>query len=135
MFFKVYDKRINKRYILITHNSDRNIGGLEVAYMSKNVKHWFAQNLLVSENKNISFIPIGLENLRRLRNGRKKWFKNRTNKKTKIMLSSFNVFTNYKIRKPVKNLIENFHFVESKEFESTKDYFTNLVDYMFVIVP
>ena len=135
VFFKVYDKRINKRYILITHNSDRNIGGLEVAYMSKNVKHWFAQNLLVSENKNISFIPIGLENLRRLRNGRKKWFKNRTNKKTKIMLSSFNVFTNYKIRKPVKNLIEKFHFVESKEFESTKDYFTNLVDYMFVLCP
>ena len=51
------------------------------------------------------------------------------------MLSSFNVFTNYKVRKPVKNLIEKFHFVESKEFESTKDYFNNLVDYMFVLCP
>ena len=41
--FKYYDKKINNRYILITHNSDRNVGEEEISYISKNVIHWFAQ--------------------------------------------------------------------------------------------
>ena len=35
------------------------------------------------------------------------------NNKTKIMLSSF-CFHKYKIRMPVKNLIEKFHFVNQR---------------------
>lgn len=135
VFFNVYDKNINERYILITHNSDRNIGEFEIAHMSKNVIHWYAQNLLVEENKNVSFIPIGLENLRRLKSGRKRWFKKAINKKTKLILSSFNIFTNYKVRLPAQNFLNTLNFIDTKEIKSTKNYFDNLTNYMFVICP
>ena len=76
IFFSMYDKRIKNKYILITHNSDRNIGESEVSFMSENVIHWFAQNLTIPEKDTVTLIPIGLENIRRLKHGRRKWFKN-----------------------------------------------------------
>lgn len=134
-FFNHFDKKIINKYILITHNSDRNIGKVEFSNISDNVIHWFAQNLTIKENERISFIPIGLENLRRLKHGRKKWFKKYKKNKTKLILNSFNVFTNYEKRDRPKNLLSKLETVETKNFGSTRDYFNSLNDYMFVICP
>ena len=135
IFFTIYDKKIKNRYILITHNSDRNIGESEVSFMSKNVIHWFAQNLTIPEKDTVTLIPIGLENIRRLKHGRRKWFKNTNLNKTKLILSSFNIFTNYKKRSFLKDAIKNYKFVDSREINSTKEYFSKLNDYMFVVCP
>ena len=135
IFFTMYDKKIKNKYILITHNSDRNIGESEVSFMSKNVIHWFAQNLTIPEKDNVTLIPIGLENIRRLKHGRRKWFKNPNLKKSKLILSSFNIFTNYKKRSFLKDEIKNYKFVDSREINSTKEYFSKLNDYMFVVCP
>ena len=135
IFFNHFDKKIKNKYILITHNSDRNIGNEEFSNISDNVIHWFAQNLQIKENERISYIPIGLENLRRLKHGRKKWFKTHKKNKTKLVLNSFNIYTNYNKRYIPKDLLAKFETVDTKNFESTQDYFDNLNDYMFVICP
>ena len=135
VFFNHFDNKISNRYILITHNSDRNIGNKEFSKISKNVIHWFAQNLEIEENERISYIPIGLENLRRLKHGRKKWFKKNNKVKSKLVLSSFNSLTNYKKREMAKTQVAKYETVEIKNFESTEEYFYNLNDYMFVICP
>ncbi len=135
IFFKFYDKKINSRYILITHNSDRNVGEEEISYISKNVIHWFAQNLVIEEQENVSFIPIGLENLRRLKHGRKKWFKNVHGNKSKFILSSFDIYTNYQKRSLTKEELSEIDIVDTKYFDSTKEYYENLNNYMFAICP
>jgi len=135
IFFNHFDNKISNRYILITHNSDRNIGNKEFSYISNNVIHWFAQNLEIDENERISYIPIGLENLRRLKHGRKKWFKKNNKVKSKLILCSFNTLTNYEKRDTAKTQVAKYGTVEIKDFESTEEYFYNLNDYMFVICP
>ena len=100
IYFRYYHTKINVEYILITHNSDKNITEHEYKYIDKNIVHWFAQNLEINHKEKISLIPIGLENMRRLKFGRKKWFKNSSNK-TNNILFSFNLYTNYLKRQPV----------------------------------
>ena len=75
MYFKTIHKKIRNEYILITHNSDFDISDKEIANKDKKIVHWFAQNLVVKASSDISPIPIGLENLRRLKYGRRKWYK------------------------------------------------------------
>lgn len=99
IYFRHYHTKINFEYILITHNSDKNITEQEYLYVDKNIIHWFAQNLEINHKENISLIPIGLENMRRLKFGRKKWFKNSSNKTIDILFS-FNLYTNYLKRRP-----------------------------------
>jgi hypothetical protein len=135
IFFNYFDKKITNKYILITHNSDRNIGNEEFSNISDNVIHWFAQNLTIEENDRISFIPIGLENLRRLKHGRKKWFRSSKKIKSNLILNSFNTFTNYEKRDHPKNLLAKLETVDTKNFESTQKYFNSLNEYMFVICP
>ena len=68
-YFKEYHKKINAKYVLITHNSDLPIESDDLRYMDKKIKHWFAMKLNVKMNENISPLPAGLENLRYLHNG------------------------------------------------------------------
>lgn len=132
VFFKYYHSKINVKYILITHNSDRNITDNEYRYLDKNIIHWFAQNLEINNKEKISLIPIGLENLRRLKFGRKKWFKN-LSIKTNDILFSFNLYTNYlKRHSAFEALSDNFRF---ETFSNTEEYFENLKKSKFVISP
>ena len=62
-FFIEIHPFINNEYILISHNSDRNITQEEIKYMDNKILHWFAQNMEGKNNKT-SVISIGLENLR-----------------------------------------------------------------------
>jgi hypothetical protein len=53
---------INKKFVLISHNSDMNVtSGFCTLLESTYLEHWFAQNNLLQHQK-VSSIPIGLEN-------------------------------------------------------------------------
>ena len=132
IYFRYYHTKINVEYILITHNSDKNITEHEYKYIDKNIVHWFAQNLEINHKEKISLIPIGLENMRRLKFGRKKWFKNSSNK-TNNILFQFNLYTNYLKRQPVfEALNKNLEF---QIFSDADEYFKNLKKSKFVISP
>lgn len=132
IFFKYFHPKINAKYILITHNSDKNITQYEYNYLDENIIHWFAQNLEVEQNNRISLIPIGLENLRRLKFGRRLWFKNRLIKNNDILFS-FSINTNYSKRNlAYETLIK---FLDFKFFDNTREYFTTLNKSRFVISP
>tara|TARA_X000000368_G_scaffold406881_1_gene385680 strand:+ start:598 stop:1467 length:870 start_codon:yes stop_codon:yes gene_type:complete len=131
-YFLYFHPKINVEYILITHNSDKNITDHEYSYVDKNIIHWFAQNLEVNNREKISIIPIGVENLRRLKFGRKKWFKN-SSIKTNDILFSFNLYTNYLKRQPAfEALHKNLNF---EIYSNTEEYFENLKKTKFVISP
>ena len=99
IFFKTIFQEIKNDFVLITHNSDVNIESSHLEIIDSRVIHWFAQNLNIENKEKVSLIPIGLENLRRLKHGRRKWFSDPKKEKTKFILSSFNEFTNYKKRR------------------------------------
>ena len=134
IYFEIVHPKISNRYILITHNSDREISSKEIKFADDKIINWFAQNLTDSSNESLNFLPIGLENLRRLKYGRKKWFKQTISKKTKYILSSFNELTNFEERSGIAERLEN-NLIEYKEFTSVSSYFNNLIDYKYVICP
>lgn len=132
-FFKYFHPKINEKYILLTHNSDRNINEMEASYLDEKVLHWFAQNLGVVNNK-ISLLPIGLENLRRLKYGRKKWFSSDlVDIKTKNILFSFDLTTNYKERQKAYEVLNVD--LEYQIFSTPSKYFNELSKSKFVITP
>lgn len=132
IYFSHYHTKIDVKYILITHNSDRNITACEYKYIDEKIIHWFAQNLEINNEENISLIPIGLENLRRMKFGRKKWFKN-FSIKTNNILFSFNIYTNYlKRQKTFEALNNSLNF---QIFSNSQNYFENLNKSKFVISP
>jgi len=131
-YFLYFHPKIKTEYILITHNSDKNITDREYSYVDKNIIHWFAQNLEINNREKISIIPIGLENLRRLKFGRKKWFKN-ISIKTNDILFSFNLYTNYLKRQPAFEALQNN--LDFQIFSNPEEYFENLKRTKFVISP
>jgi len=131
-YFLYFHPKINTEYILITHNSDKNITDREYSYVDNNIIHWFAQNLEINNREKISIIPIGLENLRRLKFGRKKWFKN-ISIKTNDILFSFNLYTNYLKRQPAFEALQNN--LDFQIFSNPEEYFENLKRTKFVISP
>lgn len=135
IFFQTVHKKISHSYNLISHNSDTNITKKELSYLDDKIMHWYAQNLCVKSSDKISFIPIGLENLRRLKNGRKKWFSKPNQNKKSYILSSFNIFTNYQERSEINNKLNGNKLITIKNFESTREYFSELNNHKFVICP
>ena len=135
IFFKTIFQEIKNDFVLITHNSDVNIESSHLEIIDSRVIHWFAQNLNVENKEKVSLIPIGLENLRRLKHGRRKWFSNPDKEKTKFILSSFNEFTNYKKRGEINSTLRNNNLIDIKKYEKVEDYFSNLQEYRFIICP
>ncbi len=135
IFFNTIHEKINSNYILITHNSDFYIDKKTTSYADEKIIHWFAQNLVAESTKLISFIPIGLENRRRMKHGRKKWFKSIKSNKTSSVLLSFNEYNNFSERSLVKKALSRNKNIDSIDFENTEDYFNNLRKYKFVVCP
>jgi len=134
IFFSIHDPKITSKYILISHNSDKSPSREELNLISENVIHWFVQNLEFNNNSRISFLPIGLENKRWLKNG---IFRNTTDSdfKSKLVLSSFNVYNNYSVRKMVLDIANTNKNVENKKFSNSKTYFKELKQYKFILCP
>ena len=134
-FFIEIHPFINNEYILISHNSDRNITQEEIKYMDNKILHWFAQNMEGKNNKT-SVIPIGLENLRYQLNGVLSDFQSTENiEKSKITLLSFNVVTNNKERKKVLESLKNNRFIEKNSLGNHREYFEELKKYKFNLCP
>ena len=134
IFFSIHDPKITSKYILISHNSDKSPSREELNLISENVIHWFVQNLEFNNNSRISFLPIGLENKRWLKNG---IFRNTTDSdfKSKLVLSSFNVYNNYSVRKMVLDIANTNKNIENKKFSNSKKYFKELKQYKFILCP
>lgn len=134
IFFNIHDPKIKSKYILISHNSDKSPSREELNLISENVIHWFVQNLEINNNSRISFLPIGLENKRWLKNG---IFRNTTDSdfKSKLVLSSFNVYNNYSVRKMVLDIANTNKNIENKKFSNSKKYFKELKQYKFILCP
>ena len=104
-------------------------------YFDSKIAHWFTQNLCFDESENISLIPIGLENRRRLKSGRKIWFKDKNSLKSKNILASYDIYTNYEERFQIQELLKDNEIIHFDKFAKTKDYFNNLKDYRFILCP
>ncbi len=134
-YFKIQHPFISKNYYLITHNSQTNINDYIEKYLDEKIKHWYSINLELGENDKVSLIPLGLENLRRLRYGRRKWFSIKTTKKSNFILCSFSDYSNYEERKNIKKIANSLKLVDVIDFQSTENYFQILSGYKFIICP
>lgn len=135
-YFKKIHKKIENKYILISHNSDKNITEKEKEYLDDKVIYWFAQNLSIKQDEKLGVIPIGLENLRYHLNGELGDFVTKTNiVKKNMVLASFSVSTNQEVRENLLNLSKNKSFIEIKKFLDHKTYFENLKLYKFNLCP
>ena len=126
IFFKIQDPKIQNKYILISHNSDKSPSKEELGLISEKIVHWFVQNLEFSSFDRISYLPIGLEN--------KRWLRNHFNIATNFNSSSeikiatsemmhklnnkkpLNINEEYEIQKKFKKI-----FKESKNFIGLTD--------------
>lgn len=136
-------KKSNKKYILITHNSDYPIDIKRFSMKPCSIKKWFGQNVTIYHPDLIN-IPIGLEN--KIRSDKKPrtnhdWFLNnleRFNKKEKIKDT---IYCNWKPTHPSrKDIIKYFELNNIKiEFEkeqlSHKDYCEKLSNYKYIACP
>ncbi len=136
IFFNTFHHQINEKYILITHNSDKEIGKKESSYLDEKIIHWFAQNLSIESNNRISPLPIGLENKRYMNHVNYSVFRKdnfQTMEKIKIM-SSINPNTNEE-RKNMLTIFEKNNKVNNKIFNNYKNYLLNLSKHHFNLCP
>lgn len=119
-FFKLKNDLIVNKYILLTHNSDRNIDEKFLKFRNKNLIHWFAQNLSFDAH-NYSIIPIGFENRWRFKNGKLTNLKKDYSKNTKVhyIFSSFSEKTNEQ-RTQLNLITEEIDTIY--KFKSSKNY-------------
>jgi len=138
IYFENYHPEINNPYILISHNSDKNIEIEDIKYaQDKKIVHWFVQNLNVKSSDKISVLPIGLENLRYNKNGVVNDFLNisKITEQKNGVLCSFNENTNFTERGRLNEIINKIEFLENKKFDSTKEYLMSLNKSNFNICP
>ena len=138
IYFKICHPKIINNYILITHNSDRNITEREISFSDETIIHWFAQNLSVKSNDRISPLPIGFENRRYFNHGKiknLKYFSNLKSEKKNKILSSFTPSTNYFLRTEALNSTKDIKEVDIEKYDTPLDYLSNSKNYKFVICP
>lgn len=135
-FFINIEPFIDSKYLLITHNSDEEIGDHELKFYNENIIFWLAQNLQIPNSNKISVLPIGLENLRYQMNGVLDDFKTKVPvyKESKILLS-FNVKNNFKERPEIYDLFKQNKLVTYKTLSNHKEYIETLKQFKFNLCP
>lgn len=135
IYFSNFHNQVSNKYYLVTHNSNIEIGKYIDKYIDEKIIHWFALNLNINHPK-VTLIPMGLENLRRLRFGRKKWFKNKKFfKSDNYVLASFDIYKNFDEREPIFDILNDNKLVKFDKFNSKQEYFHNLRTFKFLICP
>ena len=115
--FNKYPKNFNGTSNLIIHNGDKIPGVNFLNAIREFFKYVYSVNI-TEEWGNVRAIPIGLENLHFMKNGIVNFFRDYGFKKTignnmtkrNLLFSSFNVETNPRIRKDVRDKILNSRF-------------------------
>ena len=139
-YLKNIHKKINSRYILLSHNGDKNFDSEILNFLIK-IIHAFIQNLdLESYNKKIDVLPIGLENRRFmnsgiLRNFRDKKVLNNASLKNNRILSSFSHTQIWKKRHELSEMSKNIKFVDVKILGNHVNYLRELAKYKFNFCP
>ena len=140
-YLKNIHKKINSRYILLSHNGDKNFDSEILNFLDHKIIHAFIQNLdLESYNKKIDVLPIGLENRRFmnsgiLRNFRDKKVLNNASLKNNRILSSFSPHTNMEKRHELSEMSKNIKFVDVKILGNHVNYLRELAKYKFNFCP
>jgi|688.fasta_scaffold276100_2 hypothetical protein len=101
------------KFILITHNSDQNIGpfdSVKIILNCNNLVKWYAQNLLFNHDK-LHLLPIGLANSM-WPHGNLTPFSdtnliNNLSNKSKFIYFNFNINTNVEKRRPCYEILKN----------------------------
>lgn len=140
-----YIKTLNNEVVLISGNSDYVIDNDLFSKLPKNVKKWYAQNALIT-NEILTTIPLGIENcLPSIRENhgigydrvlvKENMIKNQVNKTpSKFIYSNFNVNTNPNHRYVVKQICKSTNFIDWEEPNlSIEEFFTNILDYESVV--
>jgi len=141
IFFNFYHPLIEKRYILITHNSDDSVNSSDFHYIDDKIIHWFAAKLNAEPNKKISPMAYGLENRRYLKNGVKKNYTKILNSKSYLnkidkVFCSFNTYSNPKVRFPVLQIAEEKEdLIDIRNYKFSKEYLDSLSKYKFNLCP
>jgi hypothetical protein len=136
-FFDTVHPKIGNRYILITHNGDRNISEEDIELMDDKIIHWFAQNPLI-EHPKVTPIPIGLENAHYWHAGKISLYKNAAIEKNKNgrILVAFSVATNKAVRQNVLNELRKNPLADIVSEKLTqKEYVRLLNAYSYVASP
>jgi hypothetical protein len=129
---------IRKRFLLISHNGDRNIDA-SFAKLADDprIVAWFAQNAIIRHPKIIP-LPIGLENRKKHNNGIVRDYdrlRKRPIQKAMKILYAFNVATNRAEREPVLEVMRSMTLAEGPRWSVSRSYRANLASYCFTLSP
>ena len=138
-YFTNYHSEIREKYLLITQNSDVEIGDKYKKYVDQNIIKCFSQNLTILDNPSFELLPVGIENKRYLKNGILSHFKNldknfNKKKKTKI-ISAFNRFTALNRREELFYLTKEIDFIDDLLPVNHKKYMEQISEYKFALCP
>ncbi len=138
-FFEKFHNRITENYILITHNSTKNINQEFEKLVDNKIIHWFAENLIIENNKKFSALPLGLENKKYLKNGEISSYKKkdrRINKqKDKLILCSFSTQTFKEERQRLYDIALENKYIDINIYNNHKKYIEKLSEYKFNLCP
>jgi len=137
-FFTTINPKIKARYVLISHNGDENITEEHIPFITDTIKHWFAQNCLISHPK-VTPLPIGIENKWYFLHGIPRYFDKlkriETPKKLNI-LYKFSVATNPQERGVALKNLEQCDLAETyTDWRESLSYLSTLKQYSFVASP
>tara|TARA_B110000858_G_C17747453_1_gene448029 strand:- start:401 stop:1231 length:831 start_codon:yes stop_codon:yes gene_type:complete len=123
---------LNRKFILITHYSDKQAG-----FHNKILKHrllikWYGQNMGIISKKTEA-IPIGLENMYWKRTNLEIIKNNSRNNKNKLLYLNFSLHT-YSDRNKIMNIILDKGFKKNDKL-SWNDYIKDLSEHKFCISP
>lgn len=138
IYFKEFHPKIQNEYLLITHNSDHNVSLKDMDYLDEKIIHWFSVNLSFKAQDKISLLPIGFENRRYQNNGKLSNLNSAyelKEEKTKLVLASFNISTNYYKRKELYEISILNNLIDNKIFNTPREYICNLKKYKFLLCP
>lgn len=137
-FFAKIHPHISFPYVLISHNSDRNIVESDIIKIDDKIIHWFAQNVLVNHPK-ITPIPIGIENAHYHMHGVTKVFdslRKKTTDRNSRILFGFNIKTNPAEREHAFNTLIHLPTAHAiKGWIAPRKYLELLRAYGFVASP
>jgi hypothetical protein len=119
-FFTTVHPRIASRYVLVSHNSDTNIGVDWIRCIDDKIIRWFAQNTAVRHPKIVP-LPIGLENARYADNGIPSVFKKlsvyslaewKNIHKDPCIVLAFSIDTNREARQPIADKLKDSSMID-----------------------
>lgn len=134
-FFTKLHPKIKTKYILISHNSDENIHLDYEKFIDDKIIHWYSQNLCF-KHKKISFLPIGLENLKYFNSGLLKYYNEENSPFLNKIFMSFNINTNPKERQSCYDQLKEINFIDKpSSFLDHNAYFNKIKKYKFIVSP